>query len=115
MNPCLNLLAWQYSWLLTMQSVVAFSSGGDVDGRASVRGGSVLDLHGGDLGAMLGLWRVDRWQGLDEFMEGLGFPKWKRALASRVGQEQLLQLKGGQSGNDATLRIVTSDLRGKSE
>ena len=56
---------------------------------------------------------------MDKFLQDLSFPKWKRALAARAGQQYLLQLKGGSSDSasldNATLRIVTSDLRGRSE
>ena len=55
---------------------------------------------------------------MDKFLEELRFPAWKRALAARAGQQYVLQLNGGSAAGDldnATLRIVTSDLRGKSE
>ena len=58
---------------------------------------------------------MQEWQNLDKFLEDLRFPAWKRALAARAGQQYVLQLKGGSDGNDldnATLRIVTSDLLG---
>ena len=54
---------------------------------------------------------------MDKFLEELSFPKWKRALAARAGQQYVLQLKGGSANgslDDATIQIVTSDIRGKS-
>jgi hypothetical protein len=55
---------------------------------------------------------------MDKFLEELHFPRWQRVLAKRAGQSYELELRGGSDGgslDDATLRIVTSDLRGKSE
>ena len=88
--------------------------------HASAEGGAggLGDEHRGKLASLLGAWKVQEWQGMDKFLEDLRFPAWKRALAARAGQQYVLQLKGGGTGDsldNATLRIVTSDLRGRSE
>merc|ERR550514_1072628 len=54
---------------------------------------------------------------MDEFLAPFGIPGWQRCLASKAGQKYLLSLKGGENKgeNNASLHIVTSDVRGKSE
>ena len=95
--------------LLTLQSVVALTSKGGVDG---LRRTPVDGMRAG-WERLLGSWRVQEWQGMDEFLQPFGIPGWQRSLISKAGQKYLLSLKGG--GNDsATLRVETSDLRGKS-
>ena len=96
---------------------VAVFHRGDVDAHAHAGLGGLGAHTKGKLGALLGAWRVQEWQGMDKFLEELSFPKWKRALAARAGQQYVLQLKGGSANgslDDATIQIVTSDIRGKS-
>jgi len=104
--------------VLGLTIAVAVWHHGDIDARARGAGG-LGDEHRGKLASLLGAWKVQEWQGMDKFLEELAFPRWQRALAARAGQQYLLQLKGGSVDGDsldnATLRIVTSDMRGKSE
>lgn len=118
-----HLFSWLFEVLpvalLLVQSAVAVSHHGDVDAKFW-RGPAGLGVRaGGKLSSLLGAWRVQEWQGMDKFLEDLHFPRWQRALAKRAGQSYELELRGGSSDgaslDDATLRIVTSDLRGKSE
>lgn len=117
-----HLFSWLFEVLpvalLLLQSAVAVSHHGDVDARFW-RGPAGLGARtSGKLSSLLGAWRVQEWQGMDKFLEELHFPRWQRVLAKRAGQSYELELRGGSDGgslDDATLRIVTSDLRGKSE
>lgn len=111
-------------WLLTMQSVVALSNSGDVDGRSnqplfagprSVARGIRNKLTGQNskVNEFLGRWSIQERHNIDEFLEALGFSSWQRAIISHAGQSYTLEHGHGEHGD--TLRIVTQDLRGTSE
>jgi len=108
-------------WLLALQSFVALSSWGDVDGRSHeplfARPLGALRGSTGRLGALLGRWKIQERHGVDDFMEALGFASWQRALISRAGQSYVLEVTPNREGkaDDGTLRIITEDLRGKTE
>jgi len=125
-------LAWllgrhAFSWLfevlplclLTLQSFVAVTSGGDVDAwsaqplfrRVLAQGSSRAT---GTLASFIGRWNIEERKGMEEFLEALGFTSWQRALICRAGQSTTLETACTAKHGDV-LRIVTADLRGTSE
>lgn len=76
-----HMLSWLFEvlpvLLLTLQSVVALSSRGNVDGRAR---GIQAGCGQGGWHRLLGAWRVQRWEGIEEFLTPFGIPGWQRAM-----------------------------------
>lgn len=109
-----NFFSWLFEvlpvCLLVLQSAVAIKHGGDVDCWSRPRR---LVSGLGPLAAFMGRWSIQERSNMDEFLEGLGFAPWQRALICRAGQQYELEQTTGEKGD--ALRIVTSDLRGKSE
>ena len=96
---------------------VAVVHRGNLDGGRSFQSPFAgVGQHAGKLSKLLGAWKLEKFENLDQFLSELRFPAWKRALAARAGQQYVLNLKGGHSDkiDDATLQIVTSDVRGTS-
>mmetsp|Transcript_48550 Transcript_48550/g.96791 ORF Transcript_48550/g.96791 Transcript_48550/m.96791 type:complete len:215 (-) Transcript_48550:580-1224(-) len=121
-----HALSWLFEvlpvCLLTLQSIVALSSGGDVDAwsaqplfrRVGSGSRSLGRAASGKLADFIGRWSIEERTGMDEFLEALGFASWQRALISRAGQSTTLEQTRNDKGDDA-LRIITADLRGTSE
>lgn len=116
-----NLFSWLFEVLpvalLVIQSAVAVVHRGNLDGGRSFQSPFAgVGQHAGKLSKLLGAWKLEKFENLDQFLSELRFPAWKRALAARAGQQYVLNLKGGHSDkiDDATLQIVTSDVRGTS-
>lgn len=109
-------------WLLALQSIVAFSAKGDVDGHSdsplfgpAIRRGDIwMSNANAKIQTLLGRWNIQERHNIDEFMEALGFASWQRALIARAGQSTTLEHAVDSQQGD-TLRIVTQDLRGTSQ
>jgi len=88
------------------------------------RPGQLGRLPGGTLSALqerhrhpalqqlIGRWRIEERHNMNEFLEGLGFNGFMRAMLVRASQDQVIT-HGGARGE--MLRILTTDLRGTSE
>ena len=108
-HTCVRVLFYSHT--------VAVVHRGNLDGGRSFQSPFAgVGQHAGKLSKLLGAWKLEKFENLDQFLSELRFPAWKRALAARAGQQYVLNLKGGHSDkiDDATLQIVTSDVRGTS-
>jgi len=108
-HTCVRVLFYSHA--------VAVVHRGNLDGGRSFQSPFAgVGQHAGKLSKLLGAWKLEKFENLDQFLSELRFPAWKRALAARAGQQYVLNLKGGHSDkiDDATLQIVTSDVRGTS-
>ena len=114
-----HALSWLFEilplCLLALQALVALGCSGDVNGRARMAynpGGWIGTTSPGKLQEMLGKWTIEERENADQFMEKLGYAPWQRALIARARQSYRIE-QSGASGEK--LKIVTQDLRGKSE